>query len=297
MIKSKTPFNWVGNKYKFMGTINEVIKDKEYNNVIELFMGSGNILLNIDVEANVFIGNDKIKLLPMIYSELKKNKYTYTLEDIENIINKFDRFSTKDSYYTFRDYWNGKYLNDKFDRDFTIETILLLKMCSNSMVRFNPKQGYFNQGFRGLGKKEEFFTETMKRLCIEEVNKLSSMLQDKEYRFCNNDFLKYKDSNTENGGVKKDLLIVDPPYILRKDMYDTDWTERHDEKLFELLKNTNNDFIYFNYLERDGVINEDLLKFISDNNLKYIEINNKTLAGQGRSENIKSVKEVIVTNV
>lgn len=154
----KTPFNWVGNKFKFLKDINDTIQNKKYDRVIDLFMGSGNLVLNINsVEAKIYIGNDKIKLLPYIYRELSDNKYKYSLEDIENIINKFDRFSTKESYYTFRDYWNEKYLNDKFDRDFIMETILLLKMCSNSMVRFNPKHGYFNQGFRGLGKKSEFF--------------------------------------------------------------------------------------------------------------------------------------------
>lgn len=257
-------------------------------------MGSGNLLLNIDVQSNKYIGNDKIKLLPSIYRELNLNNYTYTLQDIEDILNKFSRFSTKESYYTFRDYWNEKYLSNKFDRDFIIETILLLKMCSNSMVRFNPKEGYFNQGFRGLGKKKEFFTEKMKNMCIEEINNLSKLLTGHEWEFNNKDFLEYQDIEYIN---IKDLLIIDPPYLLRHDMYDTDWTIEHDNKLFELLKNTKNDFIYFNYLERDGVINKPMLDFINENNLKYIEINNKTLAGQGRSENIKSVKEVIVTNV
>ena len=48
-------------------------------------------------------------------------------------------------------------------------------MCSNSMVRFNPKEGYFNQGFRGLGKKKEFFTQKMKEMCISQINYLSNI--------------------------------------------------------------------------------------------------------------------------
>ena len=38
------------------------------------------------------------------------------------------------------------------DKDFIYETVILLKMCSNSMVRFNATKGYFNQGFRGISK-------------------------------------------------------------------------------------------------------------------------------------------------
>lgn len=288
----KTPFNWVGNKFKYVEEINKVIKGNKYYGVVDIFMGSGNILFNIDIDCIKKIGNDKIKLLPNIYSQLQINEYEYNIEDIEGILDNFDRFSTKESYYTFRDYWNEKYLSDKFDRDFILETILLLKMCSNSMVRFNPKEGYFNQGFRGLGKKTEFFTSTMKKLVLEELNGLSGNVT-MEYEFYNKDFLEYEDICHEN----KSLLILDPPYILRKDMYDTDWTERHDERLHNLLSTTTNDFIYFNYLERDGVVNQELLNFIEQNNLKYIEINNKTLSGQGRSENIKPVKEILVTNI
>lgn len=292
MAAIKTPFNWVGNKFKFLKDINEIIQGKSYNRVIDLFMGSGNLLLNIE-GVSTYIGNDKIKLLPNIYNKLSKQQYTYSLDELENIINKFDRFSTKESYYIFREYWNKKYLNDEFDKDFIMETVLLLKMCSNSMVRFNPKQGYFNQGFRGLGKKSEFFTETMKHLCVNELNAISEMIHSKNCQFVNKDFLEFVDGLGDN---QNDLLIIDPPYILQKDMYSTDWTAKHDAKLFQLLSNTKNDFIYFNYLVRDGVVNEELKHFIESNNLKYKIINSKTLSGQGRSTS-REVQEVIVTNV
>ena len=63
----KTPFNWVGNKFKYIDVINNLVRNKKYNSVIDMFMGSGNILLNINTNANKMIGNDKIKLLPCIY--------------------------------------------------------------------------------------------------------------------------------------------------------------------------------------------------------------------------------------
>lgn len=252
-------------------------------------MGSGNLILNINCKANKYIGNDKNKLTPKLYTEIPK--YTYTIEELENILNQNNRFSTKENYYTFRDYWNRKYLSDIFDKQFIIETALLLKMCSNSMVRFNPTEGYFNQGFRGLGNKKEFFTDTMKNIVISGLNELSQHLQNKSIIFTDKDFLNYKDKNSNR------LLILDPPYILRKDMYDTDFTGKHDKHLLELISNTNNDFIYFNYLYRDGVLNEELNNLINHKKFKIININNKTLAGQGRSENIKEVQEVIVTNV
>ncbi len=287
----KTPFNWVGNKFKYIDVINNLVRNKNYNSVIDMFMGSGNILLNINTNANKMIGNDKIKLLPCIYTEIEKNKHMYTLEDVDIILNRFNRFSKKEDYYIFRDYWNEKYLNDKMDEDFIIETVLLLKMCSNSMVRFNQKEGYFNQGFRGLGKKDEFFTESMKRLCVDSVNSLTEILNKKEFDFTSEDFLNFKDSDDNN------LIILDPPYILRSDMYTVDWNKEHENKLNELIMKTKNDFIYFNYLERDGIVNQELVDIIKKRGLTVIEINNKTNAGQGRSKNTIEVKEVLITNI
>lgn len=287
----KTPFNWVGNKFKYIDEINNLVRNKKYNSVIDMFMGSGNILLNINTNANKMIGNDKIKLLPCVYTEITKNKHVYTLEDVDIILNRFNRFSKKEDYYIFRDYWNERYLNDKMDKDFIIETVLLLKMCSNSMVRFNQKEGYFNQGFRGLGKKDEFFTESMKCLCVDSVNSLTEILNKKEFDFTSEDFLKFKDSDDNN------LIILDPPYILRSDMYTVDWNKEHEDKLNKLIMNTKNDFIYFNYLERDGIVNQELVDIIKKRGLTVVEINNKTNAGQGRSKNTIEVKEVLITNI
>lgn len=286
---TKTPFNWVGNKYKFLPEINKIL-NKKYDYVYDIFMGSGNLVLNLNVEAKFKIGNDKIKLLPNIFTALREKGYVYELEDVENILNRFNRFSNKDDYYIFRDYWNEKYKKNIFDKEFILETVLLLKMCSNSMVRFN-NSGLFNQGFRGLGTKKEFFTENMKTLCVNELNKLSVKLKNSNFTFLNLDF---KDMKLNEGS---NLLILDPPYSLWSDMYTVDWKKEHDEKLFEFMRNSNNDFIYFNYLERDGVVNEELLEFINENNLTVIEINNKTSSGQGRIGEVRSVKEVLITNV
>jgi site-specific DNA-adenine methylase len=285
----KSPVNWVGNKFKYIDIINELIIGKKYNNVYELFLGSGNLLLNLECESKNYFGIDKTKLIPNLYNKL--GEYDYTLNDVEEVLNRFNRFSNKDDYYIFRDYWNSKYLNNEFDKKFIVETILLLKMCSNSMVRFNPKEGYFNQGFRGLGNKKEFFTDTMKNLVVDGLNLLKNRLLEKNYKFINANFIDFEDKHNNS------LLLLDPPYILRQDMYDTDFTKEIDNKLLNLISNTPNDFIYFNYLIRDGQIHTELKGLVDNKGFKIIDINNKTLAGQGRSKNIREVQEVIITNV
>lgn len=288
----KSPFNWVGNKYKYLDKINEIVNDKKYEKIIEPFMGTGNILLNINAIACYYIGNDIIPLVPKIYSSIKTNRYSFKTEELKSIINAWNRFTHKDDYYTFRNFWNNKYINNIYDKDFIYETALLLKMCSNSMVRFN-KSGRFNQGFRGFKEGQtEFFNDNMIISIVNQLNLLSTTLNGRNYIFLEGDFKKVLKNVSKN-----DLLILDPPYILRTDMYNLSYDNKNDEYLLEFLSNTNIDFIYFNYVEADNVINNNLEKILKSNKeIKWEIINNKSLTGQGRKGE-KSVKEIIATNI
>lgn len=284
----KSPFNWVGNKYSYMDTINDVVGGRKYNRVIDLFMGSGNVIFNINCEAKEFVGNDKERLLPSLYKAIKDSEGMFDIFELNRIISKWGNFSKKEDYYDFREYWNIKYKRNQFDRDFIYETALLLKMCSNSMVRFN-KKGEFNQGFRGLGNKEQFFAESMKELIVNGLNELDRHVFNREYRFTNKDA---KNIEFKHG----DLLIIDPPYILRQDMYSQDFTTEHDDYLLEILKG-DIDFIYFNYIERDSFSHDKLYNILKENqNLRVIELSNKTKSGQGATS-VKDIKEVMITNI
>lgn len=289
---TKSPCNWVGNKYKHLDKINEIVDGRDYRYVIEPFMGSGNILLNINTPATKYIGGDNIPLVPKLYSYMQENRHEYTQKEFEDILKAWHYFSDKEDYYVFRNYWNAKYTNNVYDKNFVYETVALLKMCSNSMVRFNRK-GEFNQGFRGLAKgKSAFFSERMKYIIIKQLNLLSIALNQRNYIFKTRDF-----KDTLKLASPKDLLILDPPYIMRTDMYDTNFTEEDDESLLYFLSNTKSNFIYFNYVESDKILNEKIdFLIIHSNAYKITEINNKTKAGQGR-KGTKEVKEVIITNI
>lgn len=283
----KSPFNWVGNKYTYIDIINQVVKDKEFNNITEMFMGTGNILLNIDVEANRYVGNDKTRLLPKIYENITSLNNKFNKDELNQIIKKWNNFSQKEDYYNFRTYWNKRYFNNQFDREFVYETSLLLKMCSNSMVRFNQK-GEFNQGFRGLGDSKEFFQDSMKDLIVDGLSELHENLNKRNYKFSTEDMVNVPFN-------KDDLLILDPPYILQQGMYTQDFTEQHDNYLLEILK-SDTKFIYFNYIERDGQMHTKLNDVINDKNLITIDLSSKTKSGQGTNK-VTKVREILVTNI
>jgi DNA adenine methylase Dam len=288
----KSPFNWVGNKYKFLGQINELVSGKNYERAIDLFMGSGNILFNLECNTEILVGNDKQKLLPYIYNKLK-NETDFKMYEVEEVLNSWNRFSTKESYYEFRDHWNQKYLSDNFDRKFCIETALLLKMCSNSMVRFNS-DGAFNQGFRGLGKDKEFFKQSMLNDVLNSLNELVKSFHQKKYMFVAKDFKEYEDRNLDNR-----LLILDPPYALGDTgMYNREFTKEDEDFLLSLLENTKNDFIYFNYLEHNGLAYDRLKELIDKKKFNVFDIgDNNVSAGQGKVDGKKYVREVMVTNI
>ena len=95
---------------------------------------------------------------------------------------------------------------------------------------------------------------------------------------------------------KNDLIILDPPYILRNDMYSMDYTKQHDDFLLKLLDSNSCDFLYFNYLERDGVVFDELQELIDKHNFNVIELASSTCTGQNRTGS-KEVKEVLITNM
>lgn len=287
----KNPFNWAGNKYKYMSNINSVIDD-EYETVYDVFMGSGNIVANIDCSADLFIGNDIIPLLPNLYNSITEEMKDFELKDLEEIINRWSKFSDKKFYYEFRDHWNTKYLSNNYDREFIYETIMLLKMCSNSMVRFNKTKGYFNQGFRGLGgNKKVFFTERAKKRIIKELNSFKIRLQGETFKFKSKDF-----KQLLNEAGKGDLVILDPPYILSEGMYGADFSKEDDQFILDFLSTTEADFILFNYLESGDRVNTALKDFLDEHTNLYVEVISEINAtGQSR-KNLKKVCEVMITN-
>lgn len=289
----KSPFNWVGNKYKFIDKINKIVENKSYHMTVDLFMGSGNVLLNLSSQSNIYIGNDRQRLIPFVFEKIKEQTSDFSIDEVNAILTVWNRFSANENYYSFRDYWNKKYLQNLIDRQFILETALLLKMCSNSMVRFNS-DGVFNQGFRGLGKDAEFFKESMLQSVVNQLNELLYFLREKSFKFTNKDFKEYKDSDTSNR-----LLIIDPPYALGDaGMYNKDFTKEDQDKLLSLIENTKNDFIYFNYLEHGSLVYAPLLDIINKKGFKLQEIgDNNVSAGQGKVKDKKWVKEVMVTNV
>ena len=128
---------------------------------------------------------------------------------------------------------------------------------------------------------------------MDQLNYLLILIQSKRFKFTHKDFKEYNDD-----GKADRLLILDPPYALGDTgMYNQEFPASDGKTLLHLLETTQNDFIYFNYLEHGTKIYTDLKDLIARKSFRVIDIgDNNVSAGQG-GKIAKHVREVMVTNV
>jgi len=275
-------FNWVGNKIKYIDKIKTLTKN--FTTAVDGMMGSGNVLIEL-AKTHTIIGNDVIPLMPNIYNNFAS--FSISENHFNNIINDW-KFDEKEHYYNFREYWNNKYLNKDYDSTFLLETFLLLKMCSNSMVRFNLK-GKFNQGFRGCNGP--FFQNVDINKWTKNLIKIKNILKNAKTQYYNLDIIEFLKLININ---EKTVFIFDPPYVLSNKMYSLNFSEEHEKKIINFIKSNELKFIYFNFEEREKIINKQIRDFAKDYN--KITLSNKSASGQNRIKT-SEVKEVLITNI
>jgi 16S rRNA G966 N2-methylase RsmD len=93
---------------------------------------------------------------------------------------------------------------------------------------------------------------------------------------------------------ENNLIILDPPYLSSLGMYNMTYNKEKDLQILDYLKQTKNDFIYFNYLHNDNFEYNELKEFIK--NYNYMVINDKNCSGQNRKNQFKSTQEVLIYN-
>lgn len=283
-------FNWVGNKIRYLSRIQEIAAG--FETIVDPMMGSGNVLTRLAPHHKI-IGGDVIPLMPNLYT----NFHTFHREEkhLRAIVDNL-KFAEDADYYNFREYWNWKYENHEYDEWFMVETFLLFKMCSNSMVRFN-KSGKFNTPFRGFADPSKpFFNDAQFPKFARQLEDVSRCLAASDHpRF--NVWNWRQTINGSNVDPEKTLYIFDPPYVLQTETYKADEYGPQDEKdLLETITQPWCNFILFNFLEWEDQVHEDLKKVIEDNEFYVKTLRETSSSGQAR-KGTKYVKEVLVSNI
>jgi DNA adenine methylase len=218
------PIKCQGIKTKLVPWIKSILADVK-GQYIEPFMGSGVVGFNIRPQNAIF--NDINPHIINFYNSIKSN------EIIPNIARKFLekegsilKEKKDDHYYKIR---------ERFNKDFEpLDFLFLSRSCFNGMIRFNRK-GEFNVPFC---HKPDRFSKSYITKIINQIDYVNKAIKYYDWSFINMTF-----SEVIKSASDSDLIYCDPPYIGRHVDYFNSWDEDDENRLFELLKNTESKFI------------------------------------------------------
>ena len=294
----RSPFFYVGDKYKLMPQLKELFP-KDIVGYYEPFCGGGSSFLNTDAER--YIVNDVDEYVIKLHKFFQDNagQSEELIKKLYNIINEYGLSCSylgkqvpeelkKEFVKTYYARYN-KEAYTKMRTDYNQEQdnmtllYLLLIYGFNHMIRFNSK-GLFNLPVGNV----DFNNNVSKAL-----EGYFSFMNEKNITFTNMDYKDFlQNQNFGNG----DFVYCAPPYLISMSEYNKLWNEEKERELYETLDWLDCKGVRFgltNLVNHKGNENTILIEWmkkyksysISSN---YISYNDNTIK--------KDTKEVYVTN-
>ena len=294
----RSPFFYVGDKYKLMTQLKSLFPD-DIDNYIEPFVGGGSSFLNSS--GKKYILNDIDENVIALHNELGKyaNNSEELLEKIYNIIDYYGlscSFKGKNvpeelkkkyvkTYYS--KYNKEAYLRMRKDynnnKDNTLLLYILLIYGFNHMIRFNSK-GDFNLPVGNVDFNKNVYNALINYLDFRKNN---------EIIFENTDYQKFLNKIEFK---EKDYVFLDPPYLISMSEYNKLWNDKKEVELCDFLDKLDQKGVKFgitNLIYHKGKENETFKNWSKKYNVydiesNYISFNDNTIK--------KDSKEVFVTN-
>lgn len=294
----RSPFFYVGDKYKLMPQLKQLMSDN-IDNYIEPFVGGGSSFLNS--KGKKYILNDVNIYVIKLHKELKK--YTgnkdLLLKKLYGIIDKYGLSCSyrnitvpnelkkiyPKTYYAKYNKAGYIRLRADFNKDKTniLKLYILLIYGFNHMIRFNSA-GEFNLPVGNVDFNKNVYNALSNYL---------DFIEKKEIIFYNYDYQKFLEqiSFTQNSYV-----FLDPPYLISMSEYNKLWNEDKEKELCNYLDKLNEKGIKFgitNLITHKGKTNTTFSTwakkyYIYDINSNYISFNDNTIKAD--------TKEIFVTN-
>jgi DNA adenine methylase Dam len=300
-----SPMNYAGSKYRILKQILPLFPSN-IGTFIDLFAGGGNVGANVNAKKVIY--NDKMGELIDLYKQWKSNGVEKTINDIEQIINKYGLGPDKEEeFYKFREKVNNDIRNNNLNFN---DLYVLLAHSFNNMVRFN-KNGEYNASY-GKGnekRKSNYFNDALKK----KLKKFIECLMSQESEFLKQSF-DVVDSQLNPDVIKnlnEPFVYADPPYLITGNLY-SGWDETMEKKLIDYLDKCNKNGIRFamsnvlQHQDKYGNIrtNDILLNWIQMNpkyNVHHLDINYSNSCGTKSKKIKQDVKqeksdEVLITN-
>ena len=278
----KAPFNYIGNKYRIIDSI-QLFFPENIDTFVDIFCGGCDVSIN--TKANNVYANDINYYVIGILEEFQKHNVDYILGYIDSTIQKWQLSKTNESgYKAFRDHYN--------QTKNPLDLYVLMCFSFNYQFRFNSSHDYNNP----FGRNRSSFNEVMRS------NLVSFKRQIENIRFSALDFCDFDYDVLKPG----DFIYADPPYLLTCGSYNDGkrgfkgWTEKDDNNLLQLLTRLSDrgvNFALSNVIEHKGLTNDMIIDWAVGNgyiihgiNFNYDNCNYHT----NNRENI--TKEVLITN-
>ena len=295
---NRSPLFYVGDKYKLITEI----KTHFPNNIrhfVEPFVGGGSVYLNIDAQDYFLndINAEVIKLHEMLNSFIG-NEHVF-FEQVWHIVDSYGlscsarenrvptELKTKYVKTYFAEFNRSAFIklredyNTKNRKNYLILYILLI-YGFNRMLRFN-KSGDYNLPVGNV----DFNQNT-----IDALNAYFTINATKETHWTSLDFETFINKLDLS---ERDLVYLDPPYLITFSEYNKLWNEESELRLLTLLNRLSQRHIRFaisNVTHYRGKVNSLFLKWACQYNIHDIKSNYISY----HDNTIKSFKEVLVTN-
>ena len=247
---------------------------------IEPFLGTGVVAFNAGYKHAIL--NDSNPHIINFYKKVQDKSITshsmkLFLEHEGELLSKADN-AGYEHYLKIRARFNsGEYSPYDF--------IFLSRAGFNGMMRFGSK-GNWNIPFC---KKPDRFAQSYVTKIVNQVSNVSQIIQpEPNWSFFNKSFIDIIPMATE-----EDIIYCDPPYHGRHVDYYNGWTEKDEETLFNLLKETKAKFILSTWHHNDWRENGMINKFWNNFN---IVTKDHFYHNGGSIENRRTIVEALVCN-
>ena len=293
----RSPFFYVGDKYKLMGQLRELFPDN-ISTYIEPFAGGGSSFLN--TSAKKYIVNDIDYYVIALHQCL--SSYAGRQEEFLNeLYTLIDKYGLSCSYrnITVPDELKKKYVKTyyshfnkeaytKMKADFNKkENLMLLYLLLiygfNHMIRFNGS-GKFNLPVGNVDFNKNVYNAIYHYLLF---------MKSSDITFVNKDFMEFLNELEYD---EESYIYLDPPYLISSSEYNKYWNEEEEQRLCTYLDDLDQRGIRFgitNLINHKGKVNQTFLEWskryiIYNIDSNYISFNDNTIKADS--------KEVFVTN-
>jgi len=294
----RSPFFYVGDKYKLIGDIKKHFPEK-INTFVEPFLGGGSVFLN--TEAKKYILNDIDKNVVSLHrfllnqskqeneflNNVKKitEKYNLSRSVFANVVPDYLRKKWIKTYYAEynREGYNLLRSNyNKASKKDPLVLYLLLVYGFNRILRFN-KSGGFNVPVGNVDFNKNVLNSLQDYFLIAKGKDLE--LHSKDFKIFISG-LKLK---------KDDFVYVDPPYLISASEYNKLWNEDQEAELLKVLTDLDKKGVNFalsNMIFYNGKKNEKLIAWMKNYNVHTIDSNYISYHDNTK----KKISEVLITN-